>query len=77
MAWGIKDQAREAARREAVSAALHRDQRWLKGAFFGNVSPQGLRTRSQNPTRHGAHSLAVTLSGIYCNAVIAALMASK
>lgn len=73
MAWGIKDPAREAARREAVRAALHRDQRWRKGAFYGNVSARGLRTRSQNPTRHGAHSAAVTLAGLYCDAVIAAL----
>ena len=73
MAWGIKDPVREAARREAVRAALYRDQRWRKGAFFGNVSPKGLRTRSQNSLRHGAHSQAVTLAGLYCDAVIAAL----
>ena len=73
MAWGIKDQTREAARREAVRAALYRDRRWERGAFFGNVSAAGLRRRGQNPVKTGSESIAFKLAVKYCEAVIQAL----
>ena len=67
------DPESEGRRVSAVRAALFRDRRWERGAFYGNVSPAGLRRRGQNPTRHGADSLAFRLAVKYCEAVIAAL----
>ena len=69
----LKNVESEARRIAAVKAALHRDQRWLRGAFYGNVSPAGLRRRGQNSTRAGADSLVFKLALRYCDAVILAL----
>jgi hypothetical protein len=70
---GISDPIKEARRVEAVRAALYRDKRWLKGAFFGNVSPEGLRRRGQNSRTNGTESVAFKLALLYINAVIGAL----
>jgi hypothetical protein len=63
----------EARRVAAVRAALYRDKRWLKGAFYGNVSPAGLRRRGQNSVKSGADSLAFKLAGRYIDAMQKAL----
>lgn len=70
---GIADPIKEARRVEAVRAALHRDKRWLKGAFFGNVSAAGLRRRGQNGRINGTQSVAFKLALAYINAVIMSL----
>ena len=69
----IADPVREARRVASVRAALQRDKRWLKGAFYGNVSPAGLRRRGQNSTKSGVDSLAFKLAMRYCDAVVATL----
>ena len=69
------DPVREARRVAAVRAALRRDQRWLKGAFFGNISPKGMRARGQNSYRSGTKSAAFKLALRYCDAVLEALRA--
>lgn len=69
----IKDPEREARRVAAVRAALLRDRRWEKGAFYGNVSPEGLRSRSQNNRQHGVRSLAVVWACRYADAVSSSL----
>lgn len=69
----LKDPAAEARRIAAVKAALHRDQRWRKGAFYGNVSPAGYRARSMNSLKSGAWSLSLTLACRYADTVATAL----
>ena len=69
----IADPVREARRIAAVRAALMRDKRWVKGAFYGNVSPAGLRRRGQNSIKSGVESLAFKLAVRYCDAMVAAL----
>lgn len=69
----IKDPVREALRVQAVRAALQRDKRWERGAFYGNVSPEGLRRRGQNSLKSGVDSLAFKLALRYCAAVVAAM----
>lgn len=69
----IADPVREARRVAAVRAALQRDKRWLKGAFYGNVSPAGLRRRGQNSVKSGVDSLAFKLALRYCEVVIQTL----
>lgn len=65
----IKDPEKEARRVAAVRAALQRDRRWERGAAGGNISPEGLRSRSQNNRQHGAASLAVVWACRYADAV--------
>ena len=67
------DPEAEARRIAATRVALKRDQRWLKGAFFGNISPSGRRRIGQNPTKSGHESTAFGFAVRYCNAVIRAL----
>ena len=71
----IADSGREALRVAAVRAALQRDKRWLKGAFYGHVSPAGLRRRGQNSGESGVDSLAFKLAVLYCDAVLTAIKA--
>ena len=73
---GVVTDDREARRVAAVRAALYRDKRWLKGAFFGNVSPAGLRRRGQNSVKSGVDSLAHKLAVRYIDSVIKALEGS-
>lgn len=72
MPW-LKDPSREKLRVEAVKAALRRSRAWEKGAFYGNVTPEGLRRRGSNAVTHGAQSLAVKYAAAYINAVLVAL----
>lgn len=69
----LKDPAREAARVEAVRAALYRDKRWLKGACFGNISAAGRRSIGQNARKSGVDSIAFKLALSYVDAVTRAL----
>ena len=65
----LSDPDKEAHRVEAVRAALFRDRRWERGAFYGNVSPEGLRRRGQNPLKSGTESIAFVLAVKYAQAI--------
>jgi len=69
----LKNPESEARRVAAVRAALQRGRQWERGAFYGNVSAAGLRSRGQNSTKSGVDSLAFKLAMLYCGAVLKAL----
>lgn len=76
MASCLKEPAAEARRIAAVKMAIQRGhQPWLRGAFFGNVSPAGYRARSMNGLKSGAWSLALSFACRYADAVTGALAA--
>ena len=60
----------ELRRREAVRQALYRDKRWLKGAYFGNVSPAERRKKSQFGITTAARSEAVSNAERYIDAIL-------
>jgi hypothetical protein len=69
----LKNPHSEAKRIAAVRASLQRVKPWQFGAFYGNVSPEGLRQRGQNSYRDESHSIAVQLAQAYGDAVVSAL----
>lgn len=70
----IMDPKKEARRVAAVRAALQRDRRWERGAAGGNISPEGLRSRSQNNRQHGAASLALVWACRYADSLLRVLL---
>ena len=60
----------ELRRREAVRQALYRDKRWLKGAYFGNVSPAERRKKSQFGILTAASSTATRNAEKYIDAIL-------
>ena len=70
----LKDPAAEARRIAAVKLAMQQGHKpWLRGAFYGNVSPAGYRARSMNSLKSGAWSLSLTLACRYADTVATAL----
>jgi len=70
----IADPEREARRVTAVSAALHRDKRWLRASQIENFSASGLRRRGQNSVKSGVDSLAFKFAVRYMDSIIKALL---